>query len=102
MSSNSGVVAQQPYINCIRRTLEAAMCLVNFPSQVVERHNKPEVEAQSSEELVLNPIVIARDADEKVLIESMCCCFYCYYSPYVWNNKVRHRHQTKHSIPKGL
>eukprot|EP01060_Flectonema_neradi_P036087 TRINITY_DN684_c0_g1_i1.p1 TRINITY_DN684_c0_g1~~TRINITY_DN684_c0_g1_i1.p1 ORF type:complete len:180 (+),score=29.11 TRINITY_DN684_c0_g1_i1:45-584(+) len=70
MSSNQGVVAQQPYINCIRKTLEAAMCLVNFPSQVVERHNKPEVEAQSSKELVLNPIIIARDADEKVLIES--------------------------------
>lgn len=25
--------------------MEAALCLENFPSQIVERHNKPEVEA---------------------------------------------------------
>ncbi|CAI9776982.1 unnamed protein product [Fraxinus pennsylvanica] len=32
------------YLTCIRNTLEAAMCLQNFPCQEVERHNKPEVE----------------------------------------------------------
>jgi hypothetical protein len=36
--------ALRPYLNCIRHTLDAALCLRNFPSQVVERHNKPEVE----------------------------------------------------------
>eukprot|EP01059_Diplonema_ambulator_P007766 TRINITY_DN1724_c0_g2_i3.p1 TRINITY_DN1724_c0_g2~~TRINITY_DN1724_c0_g2_i3.p1 ORF type:complete len:190 (+),score=40.45 TRINITY_DN1724_c0_g2_i3:61-570(+) len=65
----AGVAAQQPYIQCIKRTLNAALCLMNFPSQIVERHNKPEVEAKSSPELLLNPVVIARD-DEQVLIES--------------------------------
>ena len=34
----------RPYLDCIRHTLEASMCVRNFPSQVVERHNKPEVE----------------------------------------------------------
>lgn len=36
----------QPYLKAIRTTLEAALCLRNFASQVVERHNKPEVEAR--------------------------------------------------------
>jgi actin related protein 2/3 complex subunit 4 len=62
--------AQQPYFDCIKRTLHAALCLTSFPSQVVERHNKPEVEAQSSPELMLNPILICRDDQERVLIES--------------------------------
>jgi hypothetical protein len=30
----------------VRHTLTAAMCLDNFSSQVVERHNKPEVEVR--------------------------------------------------------
>jgi actin related protein 2/3 complex subunit 4 len=34
----------KPYLNCVRTTLDAALCLRNFPSQTVERHNKPEVE----------------------------------------------------------
>ncbi|KAK8933953.1 Actin-related protein 2/3 complex subunit 4 [Platanthera zijinensis] len=43
------------YLTCIRHTLEAAMCLQNFPCQEVERHNKPEVELMTSPELLLNP-----------------------------------------------
>ena len=34
----------KPYLICVKRTLEAAMCLENFSSQKVERHNKPEIE----------------------------------------------------------
>jgi hypothetical protein len=34
----------RPYLTAVRHTLTAAMCLDNFSSQVVERHNKPEVE----------------------------------------------------------
>lgn len=34
----------RPYLNAIRGTLDAALCIRNFPSQTVERHNKPEVE----------------------------------------------------------
>jgi len=36
----------KPYLNAVRASLTAAMCLENFESQVVERHNKPEVEVK--------------------------------------------------------
>ena len=64
----------EPYTNAIKRTLEAALCLRNFASEEVERHNKPEIEIQSAESSsVANPIVITRQADkatEKILIET--------------------------------
>ena len=53
----------------IRATLKAALCLQNFPSQVVERHNKPEIETRQCKELMLNPICICRNENEKCLIE---------------------------------
>ena len=57
------------YLICVKRTLEAAMCLENFSSQKVERHNKPEIEIQESPEVLLNPVIISRNEREKVLIE---------------------------------
>lgn len=57
------------YLKAIRSTLDAALCVRNFASQVVERHNKPEVEARMSKELLLQPVVVARSEGEKVLIE---------------------------------
>jgi actin related protein 2/3 complex subunit 4 len=60
----------RPYLDCIRVTLNAALCIRNFPSQVVERHNKPESETQESKELLMNPIVISRNEGEKVMIEA--------------------------------
>ncbi|CAK8678872.1 actin-related protein 2/3 complex subunit 4 [Clavelina lepadiformis] len=60
----------RPYLNAVRATLNAAMCLENFNSQIVERHVKPEVEVKTSKELLLTPLVIARNDKEKVLIES--------------------------------
>nr|KAG5704321.1 hypothetical protein BaRGS_012630 [Batillaria attramentaria] len=60
----------KPYLNCVKETLTAAMCVQSFDSQVVERHNKPEVEVKSSKELLLTPVVISRNEKEKVLIES--------------------------------
>ena len=60
----------RPYLQAVRRTLEASICLVNFNSQVVERHNKPEIEVRNSKELILNPVVISRNEKEKVLIET--------------------------------
>ena len=61
--------ALRPYLDAVSRTLTAALCLRNFPSQVVERHNKPEVEIGSSKELLLNKLVIARSDKESCLIE---------------------------------
>ncbi|KAI9101963.1 actin-related protein ARPC3 [Phlyctochytrium arcticum] len=59
----------RPYLAAVRSTVTAAMCLENFSSQVVERHNKPEVEARVSPEVLLTPVVISRNENEKVLIE---------------------------------
>ncbi|KAJ6840886.1 uncharacterized protein M6B38_119095 [Iris pallida] len=61
---------QRLYLTCIRNTLEAALCLQNFPCQEVERHNKPEVELKTSPELLLNPVLICRNEAEKCLIET--------------------------------
>ncbi|KAI9168531.1 Arp complex subunit [Blastocladiella emersonii ATCC 22665] len=59
----------RPYLSAVRSTLRASVCLENFPSQVVERHNKPEIEAGTSKEVLLNPVVISRNEGERVLIE---------------------------------
>jgi actin related protein 2/3 complex subunit 4 len=45
------------------------MCLENFASQNVERHNKPEIEARFSKEVLLTPVIISRNENEQVLIE---------------------------------
>jgi len=63
------VGALRPYLNCVRATITAALCLENFGSQIVERHNKPEVEMKTSKELLLNPLLISRNKTERVLIE---------------------------------
>ncbi|PSN41797.1 Actin-related protein 2/3 complex subunit 4 [Blattella germanica] len=60
----------RPYLEAVKHTLTAAICLENFSSQTVERHNKPEVELKTSKSLSLTPIVISRNVKEKVLIES--------------------------------
>ncbi len=49
--------------------MTAALCLSNFASQTAERHNVPEVEARSSPEVLLTPLTIARNENERVLIE---------------------------------
>ncbi|XP_022703470.1 actin-related protein 2/3 complex subunit 4 isoform X4 [Varroa jacobsoni] len=45
------------------------MCVENFNSQVVERHNKPEVEVRGNKELLLRPVTVSRNDKERVLIE---------------------------------
>jgi len=62
--------AIKPYTNAIRASITASMCITNFASQVVERHNKPEVECRFSKELLCTPIVISRNEQERVLIET--------------------------------
>ncbi|KAH8084252.1 hypothetical protein HD553DRAFT_312388 [Filobasidium floriforme] len=59
----------RPYLNAVRSTLTAALTLENFSSQVVERHNYPEVEAGNSQETLLQPLLISRNESERVLIE---------------------------------
>ena len=59
----------RPYLLCVRSSLTAALSLSNFASQASERHNVPEVEAASSPEVLLNPLTVSRNENEKVLIE---------------------------------
>merc|ERR1712127_193884 len=59
----------KPYLNAVKATLEASMCMQHFESRIVERHNKPEVEVKKSKELLLMPVVISRNENERVLIE---------------------------------
>ncbi|ELP86161.1 arp2/3 complex 20 kD subunit, putative [Entamoeba invadens IP1] len=73
--------SNQAYFETIRATLNSALCVINFASQLIERHNKPEVEVGISKEIVFKPIVIVRvpsqpdkdepavDKCEKVMIE---------------------------------
>lgn len=60
----------KPYLTAVRFSLEAALNLSNFSSLEVERHNRPEVEVpNTSAELLLQPMHIARNEHEQVLIE---------------------------------
>ncbi|KAL7408925.1 arp2/3 complex 20 kDa subunit [Mrakia frigida] len=61
--------ALRPYLSAVRSTLTAALTLENFGSQVVERHNVPEVEARTSNEVLLTALTITRSEQERVLIE---------------------------------
>ena len=45
------------------------MSLSNFASQASERHNVPEIEAQTSPEVLLNPLTVSRNGNERVFIE---------------------------------
>eukprot|EP00474_Spongospora_subterranea_P009317 CRZ09775.1 hypothetical protein [Spongospora subterranea] len=58
-----------PYLTAVRQTLTAALCIRNFASQKIERHNKPEVEARMNPELLLTPVVISRNERERTMIE---------------------------------
>lgn len=60
----------RPYLNAVRSSLTAALCLQDFPSETVERHNYPEVEAGNNPVALLNPMHIARNENERVLIET--------------------------------
>lgn len=59
----------RPYLQCVRSSLTAALAVSNFASQTSERHNVPEIEAASSPEVLLNPLTVSRNENEKVLIE---------------------------------
>lgn len=66
----------RPYLDAVRTTVDASLCLRNFPSQVVERHNKPEVEVRTSKELLLNPLEICRTEQVSSLsIAHLLCIF---------------------------
>ena len=53
----------------VRSALVKSICLLNFNSQQVERHNKPLVESNEDPEGLLPPITVTKNEQEKVLIE---------------------------------
>mmetsp|Transcript_18517 Transcript_18517/g.49672 ORF Transcript_18517/g.49672 Transcript_18517/m.49672 type:complete len:174 (-) Transcript_18517:189-710(-) len=59
----------KPYLGAIRSTLSAVLCVQNFPSPVVERQNRPEIEFQDTPLVTPQAISIVRDENERCLIE---------------------------------
>lgn len=59
----------KPYLTAVRHSLNAALCLEDFASQVAERHNYPEIESKKTTEVLLNPVTVSRNTNERVLIE---------------------------------
>ncbi|XP_011853966.1 PREDICTED: actin-related protein 2/3 complex subunit 4 isoform X1 [Mandrillus leucophaeus] len=59
-ASGQWTATLRPYLSAVRATLQAALCLENFSSQVVERHNKPEVEVRRCRELMSQKIGVRR------------------------------------------
>lgn len=64
------VDSYKPYLAVIRDSLTYALCLKNFPSQIYEKINRPQVEVEENAELVSKPIIISRSEEEHVEIES--------------------------------
>mmetsp|Transcript_5175 Transcript_5175/g.6611 ORF Transcript_5175/g.6611 Transcript_5175/m.6611 type:complete len:173 (-) Transcript_5175:103-621(-) len=59
----------KPYLDTIRHTLRAALCIRSYPSQVAERQNRPEIEFKDTPMVIPRPLCVARDESEKCLIE---------------------------------
>eukprot|EP00929_Paragymnodinium_shiwhaense_P121010 TRINITY_DN9312_c0_g1_i1.p1 TRINITY_DN9312_c0_g1~~TRINITY_DN9312_c0_g1_i1.p1 ORF type:complete len:174 (+),score=42.21 TRINITY_DN9312_c0_g1_i1:142-663(+) len=59
----------KPYLDAIRSTLHAALCLQSYPSQVVERQERPEIEFGDTPSVLPRALHIARDENERCLIE---------------------------------
>lgn len=59
----------KPFLSILRDTLDFALNIRNFPSQIYEKINRPQVEVRESLELINNPIVICRGEEDKIEIE---------------------------------
>mmetsp|Transcript_35255 Transcript_35255/g.36652 ORF Transcript_35255/g.36652 Transcript_35255/m.36652 type:complete len:170 (+) Transcript_35255:24-533(+) len=64
------VDSTKPYINLIKDSLLYALNLRNLPSLQYEKINRPQVEVEESKELLMKPIVISKNENEKVEIET--------------------------------
>ena len=59
-----------PYLNEISKTLEATLNLRHLPSQTVERQIHAEVELRDNPKLLMGDFLVARNEQEKCLIEA--------------------------------
>lgn len=62
-------LSQDAYLSEIRNALTLGLCIRNFSSVKVERHNKPQVEVHENPNLLQPPILLKRSEQEKTLIE---------------------------------
>ena len=62
-------LCQNAYSDRVRQQLNRSLVLLDTPCQHVDGGNKPEVEVQADEELVLPSITISRTDKEFALIE---------------------------------
>eukprot|EP01084_Bolivina_argentea_P162725 283142_1 len=63
---------QTMYLNAIRQTLDAVLCLRNNAPQITYYNrpmNYPNIETRYNKEYILNPLIISRNTHEKCLIE---------------------------------
>ena len=51
----------KPYLCIIRDTLDFALDLRNFPSQLYEKINRPQIEVRENDELLMKPITLCRN-----------------------------------------
>jgi actin related protein 2/3 complex subunit 4 len=59
----------RPYLSVIRDALTCALCITNFPSQIFEKINRPQIEVEESSEVINKPFIICRSDQEVVEIE---------------------------------
>ncbi len=65
------------YTKALRGALDAVLCLRDFPSEIVEKQIKPEIEihdfykkdVKKGKNLITAPTIIARNEKEKCLLE---------------------------------
>ena len=66
-------LGQESYLAAIKSSLNASLCLRDFPSTLVEKDNKPFVEltgyTSKLDYLIMKPIYLARNKKERFLIE---------------------------------
>ena len=61
--------SQNPYLENLRQQLTRSFVLLDTPCQHVDGGNKPEIELQTDEELVLPKVIINKNDKELALFE---------------------------------
>lgn len=65
----SSFATYSSYLQAVKSALTSSLCLCRHPSELMERHSRPEIELSSSEHSILSPLEINRSESERVLIE---------------------------------
>ena len=58
------------FLSCVSTTLTCALCLLDIPSPIVERQNRPDIEVKEMDRVAhLKPVLISLDQEQRCLIE---------------------------------